>query len=491
MIRYLRQLASESMIYGLAGMLSRFLMIFLVPIYTRIFSPEDYGVINLITSTMAMVTIFVVLALDNSAHRWYWETEDEDDRKRTLASWAWCQLVVSIIFSGVIIGFSGYLARTIVGREDVAIAFVISALALPVSALGTVTVNWLRMMRRPWATLAYSFATSLANVLLTIYLVVGLNWGLIGVFVGQFVSAALGAIAAALLMRDWLSPRRFNWQRLSVMLRFGLPLIPAALSFWIVSLADRYFVQFFTSTAEVGLYAVGSIIAALIAFVTGAFQQAWGPFALSIHKQPDAKQVYAAVFLIYLWITCAMSTALTLFAPELLQIVATDAYANAATVVGFLALSTTLSGLTYIAAVGPAIVKSNTPISSAIIYASILNIALNLVFVPRLGMMGAALGTFISQAFVPLYLFYRAQQLYPIPYRFAPGLGFVGLAILLMVIGSLWQIESLWIGVIVKLLLCLLFLPAPLLFGVITSDQSRVFIVSIKNYFIRSVSRSV
>lgn len=490
-MRHLRHLASESMIYGLAGMLSRFLMIFLVPIYTRIFSPEDYGAINLITSTMAMVTIFVVLALDNSAHRWYWETEDEDDRKRTLASWAWCQFVVSIIFGIVIIGLSGYLARTIVGREDVAIAFALSALALPVSALGTVTVNWLRMMRRPWATLAYSFATSLANVLLTIFLVVGLGWGLIGVFVGQFASAALGAIAATLLMHDWLSPRRFDWERLSVMLRFGLPLIPAALSFWIVSLADRYFVQFFTSTAEVGLYAVGSIIAALIAFVTGAFQQAWGPFALSIHKQPDAKQVYASVFLIYLWITCAMSTALTLFAPELLQIIATEAYANAATVVGFLALGTALSGLTYIAAVGPAIVKSNAPISIAIIYASILNIALNLVFVPWLGMIGAALGTLISQALVPLYLFYRAQQLYPIPYHFAPGIGFVGFASLLMVIGSLWQIESLWIGIAVKLLLCLLFLPAPLLFGAITSDQSRTFISSIRNHLFSSGSRFV
>lgn len=472
-MRRLRQLASESVIYGLAGVLTRFLMIFLVPIYTRIFSPEDYGVISLVTSTMAVVTIFVVLALDNSAHRWYWETEDRTDQKQTLASWAWCQLVVSSSAAAVIIGLAHWLARTIVGRDEAVLAFQLSALALPIGTLGTVAVNWLRMMRRPWATMGYSLATSLTHILLTVLLVAGLGWGIRGVFIGQLAAAAVGSLAAILLMRGWLHPRYVRWERLRAMLRFGLPLIPAALSFWVVSLADRYFVQFYTSTSEVGLYALGSTIAALIVIVTNAFQQAWGPFALSIHRQPDARYVYANVFLIYLWLTCALSTALTLFAPEALRLIATEAYVGAAGVVGFLALSTTFSGLTSIAAIGPQIVKTNVPTGVAITCAALLNIALNIVFVPRLGKSGAALATLLSQALVPLYLFYRSQQLYPLPYRFGPGVGFVALAGVIMAIGSLWQAESLWLGIAVKLLLCMLFLPAPLLFRALTLTQTR------------------
>jgi O-antigen/teichoic acid export membrane protein len=473
MMRSLRQLASESLVYGLAGMIARFLTILLVPVYTRIFTPEDYGVISLITTTMAVVAIVVVLALDNSAHRWYWDTEDDDDRKRTLATWLWCQLVLSLALAGVLVAIAPWLARTIAGQEEAAPAFVLAALPLPAAAFGTVVLNWLRMMRRPWATMGFSIVTTAVGIVATLVLVVGLGWGIEGVFAGQAVSALVGAAAAVALMKDWLDPRRFDWERLRTMLRFGLPLIPAALSFWVVSLADRYFVQIYASTAEVGLYAVGSAFAALVAFLTGAFQQAWGPFALSIHKQPDAKQVYAHVFLIYLWLTCAASTMLTLLAPEVLRLLATEAYAGASTVVGFLTLSAVLGGLTYIAAVGPAIVKTTAPTGVAATAAALLNIVLNFVFVPLIGMRGAALATLLSQAVVPLYLFYRSQQLYPIPYNFAPGLALLALAAALMALGGAWQPANLWLGMATKLALCALFLPAPLVLGILSPAQAR------------------
>jgi O-antigen/teichoic acid export membrane protein len=77
----LRTLFSDSVIYGLSGVISRFIGIFLVPVYTRLFTPEDYGVLSLVGSSLAVVSIFVGLGLDNSAHRWFWDTKDEQDRQ--------------------------------------------------------------------------------------------------------------------------------------------------------------------------------------------------------------------------------------------------------------------------------------------------------------------------------------------------------------------------------------------------------------------------
>lgn len=480
MMRHLRQLASESLVYGLSGMIVRFLAIFLVPLYTRIFTPEDYGVLSLVTTTMAVVNIFVVLALDNSAHRWYWETEDEGDRKRTLASWAWCQLGTAMGVALVMAGLSGWLARTVVGRDDAAPYFVLAALSLPLSALGTVVVNWLRMQRRPWATMSYTLATSLANILLTVLLVVGLGWGLGGIFAAQVMAAALGTAAAVWMLRSWVSPRHVRWERLREMLRFAVPLIPAALAFWVVNLSDRYFVQYYASTTEVGLYAVGSALAAVVAMITNAFQQAWGPFALSIHKQDDAKQVYAHVLTIYMWLTCLASAALTILAPEALQLLATESYVGAADVVAFLTLSYVMIGLGYIASVGTAIVKTNAPTGVAVTVAAALNIALNIVLVPSLGKTGAAVATLISQSVVPVYIFFRAQQLYPIPYRFGPPLGILVLTVAVMALGTGLRVEGLWLAVGLKLALLVLFLPALPLLGVITLDQARGLLRSVR-----------
>jgi O-antigen/teichoic acid export membrane protein len=455
----LRALASESIIYGLSGIVSRFISLFLVPIYTRLFSPEDYGVMSLVGSSIAVVSIFVVLGLDNSAHRWFWDTEDETDRHRTLASWAWCQLGVSAVFGVVVYLFADRLGHAIVGRPDAGTYFRIAAVTLPLSVLGGVLSNWFRMQRRPWATTFYALGTTLLTVGLTLLFVVGWRWGLTGVYLAQAIALAVGSVVAAVLLRGWIAPRYVNAARLRVMLRYALPLIPAGLAYWVVGFADRYFVQAYTNTAEVGLYSIGSSLAAGLALVTGAFQQAWGPFALSIHQAPDARRTYATVFLFYLWVTGALSAGLSLFAPEIIRVFATAQYAGASVVVGVLAASYVMIGLTYIAATGPAIARRTGPTGIAMVSAAVLNIILNFALVPTYGKVGSAVATLIAQSVTPIYLFRRSQQLYPIPYRFGAGVILFAITLLVMAVGLQVNTSTIWLGVLLKAGLLSLFVP--------------------------------
>jgi O-antigen/teichoic acid export membrane protein len=469
----LRALASESVVYGLSGIISRFLTIFLVPIYTRLFTPEDYGVLSLVGSTLAIVSILVVLGLDNSAHRWFWDTEDEADRRRTIASWAWCQLAVATVVGAGVFVAAEALGRSIVGRADAALYFRLVGASLPLTVLGTVASNWLRMQRRPWATTGFALGTSVLTIVVTLALVVWARWGLTGVYAAQLVAYAAASVAAAFLLRSWLDPRRIDLARLRGMLRFALPLIPAGIAYWVVGFADRFFVQVYSTTAEVGLYSIGSALASGVALVTGAFQQAWGPFAFSIHKADDARATYANVFLAYLWGASLLSVGLSLFAPEIIHLLATDRYARASTVVGVLAMSYVMIGLTYIAATGPSIVKRTGPTGIALTAAAVLNLAFNFLLVPRFGMLGSAVATLIAQTVTPAYLFYRSQALYPIPYRFGAGVGIVAAALTTIAIGAQLDLASPWAGAAVKLALLALFLPLPFVLGVVTPAQAR------------------
>ncbi len=460
MANYIKQLTRESFVYGLSGIISKFMFIFFVPIYTRIFTPEDYGVMSLINITMAVISIFVVLALDNSAHRWYWENEDIEDRKITISSWAWCQVCVSLVSAGFIIAFSNSLGQLLIGRNDAETYFRLVAITLPLNVLGIVAINWLRMQRRPWATITLTLSTTLFNILITLLLVVILRWGLVGVFTAQVVTAAIGTLIALCLLRKWIDPRKFQWKRLKSMLNYSFPLIMASLAYWMVNLSGFYFVQYFSSTSEVGLYQVGSTIASVMALATGAFQQAWGPFAMSIHKKTEAKQVYANVLQIYIWVACFLSATLTLFSPELLSHFTTEEYAGASRIIGILAFSHVMIGLSYIAAVGPAIVKTNIPYGLALAVAAGVTIGLNYFLVPHFGKEGSAFSTFIAQAFVPLYVFYCSQKLYPIPYRFKNVLVAVTLSLTLVFIGNIWQIDNIILGIAIKIFLLSLFFSA-------------------------------
>lgn len=457
-------------------MAERFQFLFLLPIYTRVFSPTEYGMISLIMVAMALVSILAVLGLDSAALRWYWETEDTADRKTTLASWVWCQIAVSSLWALLVVVSSGWLARNLIERADAGLYFQLAAIALPLSMLRSVVVMWFRMQRRPWATIAYSLSTNSVSILAAVVLVVILRQGLKGVFLAQIVAAAVSIAVAAFLLGDWINPWHVRWQRLREMLHYALPLAPAGLAFWIVTLSDRYFVQFYTSTSEVGLYQVGSSLAAVIALGAHAFQKAWPPFALSIHKDADAKQVYANVFLGYLWLACGATTALALLAPEVLRVVATQRYVGASTVVGLLALGNVMIGLRYIAAIGPAIMKTGWPVGWAAGIGAALHIALNFLLVPPMGKLGAAIATLLSQSAAMLYLFYRSQQLYLVPYRFAPGAGLVALSLLLMWLGAGLDFEQLWVSLIVKLGLASLFIPALFLFRVLTPAQAQRFL---------------
>lgn len=459
----LRSLASDSVVYGLSDVISRFLSIFLVPIYTRLFTPADYGVLSLVNASVGVVSTFVVLGLDNSAHRWYWDTEDDDDRSRTIASWTWCQLVISSLFAGIVFFLAPWLSGIILKNEGGAMYFRLAGATLPLVVLGRVASGWMRMQRRPWATTFYALGTNLVTIVATLVLVVGLHWGLKGVYSGQIIAYAVGTVAAALLLRSRILPRHFAMARLREMLRYSFPLIPGALAYWVVGFADRYFVQAYSNTAEVGLYSVGSQIAALVAFATGAFQMAWGPFAFSISKQPDARKTYADAFLIYIWGGATMSAGLSLFAPEAIRLVATTRYLGAADVVGLLALSYVMIGLTYIAATGPSLAKQTRPVGIAMTAAALLNIVLNFAFVPKFGKTGSAVATLISQGLTPAYLFYRSQQIYPIPYRFRTGIAVVTASLSVIIAGTLLQIESTWLEILVKLGLMLIFIP--LFFG--------------------------
>lgn len=473
---HLRQLASESLVYGIAGIITRFLSVFLVPLYTRIFSPSDYGILSLVLASISLVKIFTVLALDNSAHRWYWDTEDEGDRKRTLSSWLWCQLATSTVAMILIVLFAGPLARAITVQTETAKYFILAALTLPLSVPETVVVNWLRMQRRPWVTVFYTLAINLTNVMLTIILVIKLNAGLTSVFVAQVIAAIMSSAVAIYVMRGWIGLGSFDWKRLREMLAFAMPLIPAALAFWVVNLSDRYFIQYYRSTHEVGLYAVGSSLAAVTVLITGAFQQAWGPFALSIHKRPDSRLVYATALNVYLWVTCLISAALTILAPEALRLLTTDIYVEASDVVGFLSLSYVVVGVSYIASIGTAIAKKNTPTGIAITGAAIINITLNAMLVPWFGKTGAALATLLSQSIVPLYVFYRAQNLCPIPYRFKSATMIVLVTILTMVLGLSVNSDLLIVNVFLKVGLLTISALLTLLLGVVpfSSIQNRL-----------------
>src|ERR1019366_2249952 len=133
---------------------------------------------------------------------------------------------------------------------------------------------------------------SLANVGMTIaasvVLVVGLGDGARGLLLGNYGASTVVLLALWWTMRNRLRIRGARAERMAVLLRFGLPTVPAEASVYALSIVDRYYIYHDRSQALAGLYSIAIKLAGAGAFIVRAFHYAWPPLGYSITVAAEA-----------------------------------------------------------------------------------------------------------------------------------------------------------------------------------------------------------
>jgi O-antigen/teichoic acid export membrane protein len=463
----LKLLAKDSLYYGISGIVSRMIVVFLVPVYTRIFEPADYGVLNLINTTFFLLGIVSFCALDSAVGRWFYDSSEEEERKKTFASWFWFQFSFTLILiAGLLFSVSFFANQVInVDVKHLRPIWFLACATLITNILPSVIWNWYRLNRKPKPTLLFTISQSLLTVTLTIVFVVVLKMGLFGVYLALFTSSLTFSIIALTQIHSWLKVSYFNVKRIKEMLRYSLPMIPAAAAFWLINSAGTYFLRFLKGDhKEIGLFAVGVTVASGVSLFTGAFQQAWGPFAFSIINEPDAKKTYANVFFIFGVLSSVVILTMFLFSPEILEVFTTSQYVDSSWVASILSVNIILIAFTYIASIGPSIVKNSVFYSVGVMIASAVTILLYIWFIPLWGKEGAALATVLAQLIVPVFLFLKGQKLYPIPYDFTRVAVFLLAAVAIGVLIRLIPFTTTTTAIQIKILALLCFIMAALLY---------------------------
>lgn len=414
----LKTLTSDSVIYGLANAITKFAYVFLVPVYARLFTPAEYGIINLVNVSAFLISIVLVFALDNAASRWFYDTTDMNERKKAFATWFWFQVILSTISMLVFILLSKHISKTLLGSDTLRINIVIASVGLLFSILPNITTNWLRVQRKAKTTTIFSCSLGILTVLLSIAFVAFFKWGIPGALASVVVVNMIFSIVSAFILKDTISLKRFDTELLKKMLKFSGPLIPAAIAFWCITSSASYFLNFYTDKHMVGLYNMGVNIASGIAIFTGAFQQAWGPFAYSIIDKPEANATYANSAILYITLMSFLGLLVMLFAPELVMLIISPAYLPSSWVAGLLGFNVILIGLSYVATLGVTIMKSTSPFAIAVIIGAAFTLVLFILLIPQYNIIGTSIAVLIGQLFVTSYLFYRSQKVYPIPYKF-------------------------------------------------------------------------
>jgi len=186
-------------------------------------------------------------------------------------------------------------------------------------------------------------------------------------------------------------------------LAYGLPLVPGILSNWVVNSSDRYLIALFLGTAAVGYYSPGYSAGAALSMIAAPLVALLPP-TLSKHYDEDnltdVRTIMTYSLKYYAGIVIPCVFALSVLSKPLLTILTTQQIAaNSYLVTPFVAAGTALLGAYTVLAM-PISLRKKTYVAGTIwIISASLNFGLNLVLIPYVGLIGAAIATFLAFLF--------------------------------------------------------------------------------------------
>ena len=435
MYEQLKRLAKHSGIYGLGGLVQRFLAVLLLPLYTSYLTPSDYGQIETLVAAAAVVVIVLRGGISSAFFRFYFDSEGPAEKLRVVRTSFWYTMTAAT--AGVVVTVA--LAPQIAGWLHLGSGGTTLVYASAVAVWAQMNYEQLTsLFRVEERSVQYVYA-SLSNVLITIgatiLLVVVFDQGPLGVLVGSFIGTLIVYAVLVGYHREQLG-LVFDRELFRRMNHFGMPLVPSALALWAINFIDRWFVAYYKGQGEVGVYSVAVRIASAVVFVLLAFRTAWPAFAYSITEDHDAKRAYAFVLTYVLLVTCWLSAALGLLAPWLVHLLARNpGFQRAAEAVGLLAFSAAVYAGYTVLAIGSGRARRtqlNWVISAL---AAAVNIGLNVLLIPRYGMIGAAIATLVAYVVLFFAMLWYAQVVYPVAYQWRRVATVVGVAAALTVTG--------------------------------------------------------
>lgn len=418
MFKDLKRIAKHSIVYGAGSVSTRAIGFFLIPVYTRLLTPSDYGLMSIVEVTSLMLGIFLNMGIAPAMFRSYFAHDSENDRNIVINTAFLFLVASSLLLVLPLIGFApGLSAILFQNHKYASFVVLIAATAFFTNAV-TVPFNILRVMEKSKKYAALRFLGALTKLVLIIFFVVVLRKGVLG-----FLEAGIIAAVFISLMFTPTMLRRiragFSMKVLKGLLSFGLPLVPGAIATWVFTVSDRLFLQHFSTLGEVGLYSLGYKFAMIISLLlVEPLRIALPSVMFSVAKKENAKKFYSRVLTYFILISLFVTLGVSMFIKDIIQLVATAEYLAAYKVVPIIALVYLIYGIFVILTVGINLKNKmlNLPLATGI--GAVSNLLLNFMLIPTYGAMGAAFATLISYFLMMLIMLWRSQKYYPVHYEF-------------------------------------------------------------------------
>lgn len=431
MISVIKSLIEGAAIYGIGSVSQRFLALLLVPIYTRFLTPGDYGIIAVTSALSSISVIFLDMGLRGAVVRHYYKYAHSPQEVRQYLGTVFISfLLISVPIVTALTFLGEPLFQSLLKNIPFRLYVQLTLWTALFTASGGILLSLYRAREQAARYVSLQLGQLILSLGLIILFVVGLRQGALGKIQGEFLAwLCFFCVFTVLTLRE--SSLKLSMNKLRSTLAFGLPLVPHAVAGWTLAAADRILLERMTPLSEVGLYTLGYQVGMIPSLAFSAIEFAWTPIFYNIastKSKREATQIFSQLFKLYAIFASTLVIGVFLFSKEIIAIIAAKQFHDAYVVVPAVAVGYLFQGL-YFMSVTPIFYTERTTILPFLTgTAACVNIGLNLLWIPKLGIVGASYATLASFAVLFGLTHYFAQRYYPLPYDYRKLMG-IGLLV--------------------------------------------------------------
>jgi O-antigen/teichoic acid export membrane protein len=392
-------------IIGIADLISTFNGILLIPIITKILGAEDYGLFVQFIVTITLITGFSTLGLPYTTVRFLAGEKDTERICDDLYSTFGLIALASVVISILILLMSNQISEILFDGEKILVLLI--AILIPIESLNGSFQNVFRVFQNIKSYTIFTIARNLVETLASIIVVLS-GFGIIQVAITIVLIRAMTMAILLITTVRSVGFQRPTFTRMRDYLKFGLPTIPSNIAAWVTNSSDRYIISFFLGIIYVGYYnpayALGSMIQifmtpvnfVLVAVVSKIYEE---------NNLDLLRDIFKYSIKYFLMISIPAFFGLSLLSRPILTVLTTPEIADQSYLVTpFIAFSMLLTGIGGVATGLSLYLAKRTDISMInwMIVAT-TNIILNMLLVPRWGIVGAAAAT--MAAFIVGFIF--------------------------------------------------------------------------------------
>lgn len=384
-----KKLLSDTLLFSISNFGSKVLVFLLVPIYTNVLSTTEYGIVDLIVSTVNLLVPVLTISIAEGVLRFAF---DKDVKREQLLSIA--MLITAV--STLALFFLKPVAVLI--KEQVGQYWGYLVLIYLLNALNAIFSSYTRGLdkTRLFAVkgIVYTASLIIFNILFLLVFKMGLRGYLFALIITEIITILVMVLAGKYLPE--LTHFSFNKKLFREILGYSLPMIPTVIAWWVMQLSDKYVIIAAVGIAASGVYSVAYKIPSILATFTSIFTQAWQISAIKSHGDSDNKSFVENVYKYFIIVSVLLCSGLILASKVLGHILYAKDYFIAWTYVPILLVAYHFSGLSGVLASVYSASKKTIMLFVSTSVGAVINIVLNIILIPKFGAAAAAYTTLLG-----------------------------------------------------------------------------------------------